>query len=128
MPIQKSTLEFSKEISENNHKAWFEVNKGRYEMARENFIAFVQDVLEDIRKIEPIFEKEAKKYADRIYRDIRFLKDKSPYKDYISYLIERAPDNLKCPFYIRIKASGSFMGGGVWQPEPELLKKSTAGN
>ena len=72
MTIQKSTLEFFKEIYENNHKAWFEANKGRYEMARENFIAFVQNVLEDIRKIEPIFEKEAKKYADRIYRDIRF--------------------------------------------------------
>ena len=128
MTIQKSTLEFFKEISENNHKAWFEANKGRYEMARENFIAFMQNVLEDIQKIEPIFEKEAKKYADRIYRDIRFLKDKSPYKDYISYLIERAPDNLKCPLYIQIKASGSFMGGGVWQLEPELLKKSTAGN
>ena len=64
-----------------------------------------------------------KKYVPRIYRDVRFSKDKSPYKNFISSLIERAPDYKKCPFYISISPDSSFISGGIWQPEPELLNK-----
>jgi len=123
MTIQKSTLEFFSEIAENNNKPWFEKNKPRYEAAKENFLTFMSELLEDVRTVEPIYEKELKKYADRIYRDVRFSKDKSPYKSHISGLIERAPENSKCPFYIHVQPNGSFIGGGVWQPEPDLLKK-----
>jgi uncharacterized protein (TIGR02453 family) len=121
--IKQSTLDFFKEIKENNNKPWFEENKFRYEAAKENYLNFIEELLVEIRKIEPIYEKDLKKYASRIYRDIRFSKDKSPYKSCISGLIERAPDYKKCPFYIDIQPGGSFIGGGIWQPEPELLSK-----
>jgi uncharacterized protein (TIGR02453 family) len=121
--IEQSTLDFFKEIKENNNKLWFEENKPRYEAAKANYLNFIEELLVEIRKIEPIYEKDLKKYADRIYRDIRFSKDKSPYKIFISSLIERAPDYKKCPFYISISPGGSFVGGGIWQPEPDLLSK-----
>lgn len=121
--IQPETLAFFKAIKENNNKPWFEQNKPKYEAARANYLSFVEELLVEIRKIEPIFEKDLKKYASRIYRDVRFSKDKSPYKNNISSLIERAPDYKKCPFYLHIQPGGSFIGGGIWQPEPELLSK-----
>jgi uncharacterized protein (TIGR02453 family) len=121
--IQQSTLNFFKEIKENNNKPWFEQNKPRYEVAKANYLSFMEELLVEIRKIEPIHEKDLKKYASRIYRDIRFSKDKSPYKNNISSLIERAPDYKKCPFYLHIQPGESFMGGGIWQPEPDLLSK-----
>ena len=121
--ITKKTLDFFKEISKNNNKPWFEKNKPRYETARENYLEFIDELLPHIKKIEPIFDKDLKKYASRIYRDVRFSKDKSPYKNHISGLIERAPDHKKCPLYIHIQPGGSFIGGGVWQPEPNLLSQ-----
>jgi uncharacterized protein (TIGR02453 family) len=121
--IQPETLDFFKLIKENNNKPWFEQNKPKYEAAKDNFLRFIEKLLVEIRKIEPIYEKELKKYAFRIYRDVRFSKDKSPYKNNISALIERAPDYKKCPFYLQIQPGESFMAGGIWQPEPDLLSK-----
>ncbi|MGB4774368.1 MAG: DUF2461 domain-containing protein [Daejeonella sp.] len=122
--LKKETLLFFKEIEQNNNKPWFEKNKSKYEAAKEDYLKFIDELLPEIRKIEPIYEKELKKYAGRIYRDIRFSKDKSPYKNFISSLIERAPEYKKCPFYIHIQpGNNSFIGGGVWQPEPDLLSK-----
>lgn len=121
--IQQSTLDFFKEIKENNNKPWFEQNKPRYEAAKANYLSFVEELLVKIRKIEPIYEKDLKKYASRIYRDVRFSKDKSPYKNNISSLIERAPDYKKCPFYLHIQPGESFIGGGIWQPESDLLSR-----
>jgi uncharacterized protein (TIGR02453 family) len=121
--IQQSTLDFFKEIKENNNKPWFEQNKPRYEAAKANYLSFIEELLVEIRKTEPIYEKDLKKYASRIYRDIRFSKDKSPYKNNISSLIERAPDYKKCPFYLHIQPGESFIGGGIWQPEPDLLSR-----
>jgi len=121
--IQQSTLDFFKEIKENNNKPWFEQNKPRYEAAKANYLSFMEELLGEIRKIEPIYEKDLKKYASRIYRDVRFSKDKSPYKNNISSLIERAPDYKKCPFYLHVQPGESFIGGGIWQPEPDLLSR-----
>ncbi|MFC4231393.1 DUF2461 domain-containing protein [Parasediminibacterium paludis] len=121
--IQKETLNFFKDLEQNNNKPWFEANKSRYEAAKENYLQFIEALLPHIRKIESIFEKDLKKYASRVYRDIRFSKDKSPYKNNISGLIERAPDNKKCPFYINVQLGETFIGGGVWQPDAELLNK-----
>jgi len=120
--INIETLDFFKQIEKNNNKSWFEKNKSKYEKVAENYLAFISELLALVRKVEPIFEKDLKRYASRIYRDIRFSKDKSPYKNHISGLIERAPEHKKSPLYIHIQPGGSFIGGGVWQPEADLLK------
>lgn len=121
--ITKETFYFLHQIKLNNNKPWFEKNRSRYEKARAEYLEFVTGLVNGIRKIEPIPEKEPAKYIQRIYRDIRFSKDKTPYKSHFSSIIERGPENRKCPLYIQIKPGGSMMGGGIWDPLAETLKK-----
>lgn len=121
--ISKETLYFLKQIANHNNKPWFEKNRSLYERSRAEYVAFISKLLEGIRKIEVIPEKEPVKYVQRIYRDIRFSKDKTPYKIFFSSIVERGPESRICPLYIQIKPGGSMMGGGVWDPLPEALKK-----
>ena len=121
--ISKDTFHFLNQIKTNNNKPWFEKNRASYEKARAEYLGFVTRVVEGIGRIEGIPEKEPSKYVQRIYRDIRFSKDKTPYKSFFSSIIERGPENIKCPLYIQIQPGRSMMGGGVWDPSPETLKK-----
>ena len=121
--ITPETLDFFKQIEENNNKVWFENNRPIYENAKANYLEFMGDLIPKIKQIDQIVEKDLKKYASRIHRDVRFSKNKSPYKNNISSLIERELDYKKCPFYIHIQPNGSFMGAGVYQPDPALLKR-----
>src|SRR5712675_1691673 len=121
--ITKETFHFLNQIKLNNNKPWFEKNRSLYENARAEYLGFVTKLVNDIRKIEWIPEKESAKYVQRIYRDIRFSKDKTPYKSHFSSIIERGPENRKCPLYIQIQSGRSMMGGGVWDPTTDILKK-----
>ena len=121
--ITKDTLHFLNQIKLNNNKPWFEKNRSLYEKARAEYLGFVTKLVNGIREIEWIPEKESAKYVQRIYRDIRFSKDKTPYKSHFSSIIERGPENRKCPLYIQIQPGRSMMGGGVWDPSTEILKK-----
>ena len=84
--ITRETFNFFKQIEENNNKPWFENNRPLYEAAKANFLEFMEVLLPKIRTIDQIVEKDLKKYASRIHRDIRFSKNKSPYKNNISSL------------------------------------------
>jgi uncharacterized protein (TIGR02453 family) len=121
--ISKDTFHFLNQIALNNNKPWFEKNRPLYDKARAEYLAFVTKLVEGIRKIEVITEKEPAKYVQRIYRDIRFSKDKTPYKKFFSSLIERGPETRNCPLFILIQPGRSMMGGGVWDPPAETLKK-----
>jgi len=121
--ISKDTFHFLNQIKTNNNKPWFEKNRALYEKARAEYLGFVTRLVEGIGRIEGIPEKEPSKYVQRIYRDIRFSKDKTPYKSFFSSIIERGPENRKCPLYIQIQPGRSMMGGGIWDPSPETLKK-----
>src|SRR5450631_4589797 len=115
MPIiTKETIQFLSQIKLNNNKPWFEKNRPVYDKARTEYLGFVTKLVEGIRKIEIIPEKEPVKYIQRIYRDIRFSKDKTPYKTFFSSIIERGPENRKCPLYIQIQQGRSMIGGGIW--------------
>ncbi|HEY2350029.1 MAG TPA: DUF2461 domain-containing protein, partial [Puia sp.] len=120
--ITKETFHFLNQIKLNNNRPWFEKNRTVYEKARSEYLGFVTKLLNGIRKLESIPEKEAGKYIQRIYRDIRFSKDKTPYKSHFSSIIERGPENRKCPLYIQIQPGRSMMGGGIWDPTAETLK------
>jgi uncharacterized protein (TIGR02453 family) len=121
--LSKDTITFLKKIAINNNRPWFEKNRPVYEKARAEYTAFVTKLMEGLRKIEVIPEKEPSKYVQRIYRDIRFSKDKTPYKSFFSSIIERGPENRNCPFYLQIKPGGSMIGGGVWDPPKETLTR-----
>ncbi len=122
--IEKETFRFLLALQKNNNRPWFEKNKSRYERAKENYLSFINELLTEIRKIETIHEKELKKYPSRIYRDLRFTKDKRPYKNSISSVIERAAENKKCGYYFHIQPGNSFIGGGIWQPPGDLLARA----
>lgn len=120
--ISKDTFSFLTKIKTNNNRPWFEKNRPLYEKARVEYLGFMTGLVEGIRKIESIPEKEPAKYMHRIYRDIRFSKDKTPYKTHFSSIIERGAENMKCPFYIHVQPGKSMIGGGIWDPSPETLK------
>lgn len=121
--ISADLFDFLRELRLNNNKPWFEANKSWYEKSRANMITFIGSLVAEIKIVEPIVEKDAKKYVGRIYRDLRFSKDKTPYHSYFNALIERGGDGKKCPLYLHLEPDNCFLGGGIWQPEPDLLKR-----
>ncbi|MDP5169953.1 MAG: DUF2461 domain-containing protein [Bacteroidia bacterium] len=125
--IQPSTLDFLRDLSQNNTREWFQEQKPRYETALANMVTVadqLQDAMLEVDNIEP---REAKKMLFRIYRDVRFSANKAPYKTHFSGSMQRATDALRGGYYFHIMPGGSFQGGGFWAPEKEdLLRIRTA--
>lgn len=121
--ISKETFRFLHQIKLNNNRPWFEKNRDLYDKARGEYLAFITSLLSGLHKIEAIPEKEPAKYIQRIYRDIRFSKDKTSYKSHFSSIIDRGPEDKNCPVYLQIQPGRSMIGGGLWDPSTETLKK-----
>jgi uncharacterized protein (TIGR02453 family) len=123
--IQRHTFDFLKELVENNNREWFQANKERYEAARENVIDFTAILLALLKKIDPGINEslEAKKCVMRIYRDIRFSKNKTPYKNNFGVSIPAKGTKLGgAEYYLQISPGNSFIAGGYWMPETPHLK------
>ena len=100
-------------------------NKGRYEAARENVIDFTAEWLKQMHQIDASIDEnlDAKKCVMRIYRDIRFRKDKTPYKDNFGISIPTKGLKLgRAEYYLQVCPNNSFIAGGYWMPEPDHLK------
>lgn len=123
--LQPSTFKFLSELGKNNHKDWFDKHKADYEAAKKNTEDYVTELKNAMAvSVEPaLADQKAKDMMFRIYRDVRFSKDKIPYKDhfgiYLSRSGKKAPD---AGYYLHIQPGGSFIAGGLWQPEPNALK------
>ncbi|WP_374949215.1 DUF2461 domain-containing protein [Mucilaginibacter sp.] len=123
--IQSHTLEFLKELVGNNNREWFQVNKDRYEQSRENMITFTADLIAKLHRIDPNVsaDLDAKKCVMRIYRDIRFSKNKIPYKNNFGVSLPTIGSKLGgVEYYLQIQPGKSFIAGGYWMPEAEHLK------
>jgi uncharacterized protein (TIGR02453 family) len=123
--IQQHTFDFLKELVENNNREWFQANKQHYEAARQNVIEFTVELLGHMRQIDPTIDEalDAKKCVMRIYRDIRFRIDKTPYKDNFGVSIPTKGLKLgRAEYYLQIAPSNSFIAGGYWMPETPHLK------
>ena len=122
--MQSSTLTFLSQLGENNNKVWFEANKAAYEAAKADFEQAVTAILTGLSVFEPAFkEQKAKDCIFRIYRDVRFAKDKSPYKANFGAFFNK--DGRKSPgagYYVHLEPGKSFAGGGLWMPESNILK------
>jgi len=120
-----TTLEFLHLLKENNNREWFNENKHHYLEAREQFIAVVDELIEGITRFDPAIRGNTGKDAVyRIYRDVRFSKDKSPYKGYFSAYI--APGGRKsnlAGYYIHFEPDGCLAGGGLHCPKNDELKE-----
>ena len=125
MNFQKA-LEFLKKLSRNNNRDWFEKNKPTYLEIKEDFEFFVGDVLhEAIAFDQSLAGQDPKKLTFRTYRDIRFSKDKTRYKTYISAGISRAGKGTGVPgYYFQIEPGNkSMVAAGLYQPVAENLAK-----
>jgi uncharacterized protein (TIGR02453 family) len=123
--IQSHTLVFLKELVENNNREWFQANKERYDKARENVIALTADIIGKLHQIDPGVnaDLDPKKCVMRIYRDIRFSKNKTPYKNNFGISLPASGIKLGgAEYYLHIQPGKSFIAGGYWMPEAEHLK------
>lgn len=124
--IQRQTLDFLKELVENNNREWFQANKERHDAARENVIEFTAEVLNLMHKVDPgvSADLDPKKCVMRIYRDIRFSKNKTPYKNNFGISIPASGTRAGgAEYYLHIQPGNkSFIAGGYWMPEAAHLK------
>lgn len=115
-------IEFFKELGGNNHKDWFDQNRDRYhQKVKEPFKAYVADVIEAVRAEEPKLSIEPAEAIFRINRDIRFAKDKTPYKNHVSALISKngKKDKAFPGLYIQFDAEKVRFYGGAYQLSPQ---------
>lgn len=122
MVLSKENFDFLSDLAANNNREWFADNKKRYETAHQNSIAFADAVLDGLRAYDKIDTETGKKSLMRIYRDVRFSNDKSPYKNNWGGGFKRSGENRRGGFYFHIQPNNCFVGGGFWNPEPSDLK------
>ncbi len=124
--LQANAITFLKQLAKNNNKPWFDKNRDNYAAAKEDFEVLVTEILDGLSGVEPAFkEVKAKDCIFRIFRDVRFSKDKSPYKpNFGAAFCKAGRKSPEACYYLHLEPGGkSFAGGGMWMPEPPLLKQ-----
>lgn len=119
MKVQSVTLQFLRDLSQNNNRPWFQANKTRYEAAQKNMKQFMKAIEQALGETDHL--EEANLF--RIYRDVRFSQDKSPYKNHFGIHLSRATKRLRGGYYLHIEPGASFAGGGFWEPNTPDLKR-----
>lgn len=125
--FSKETLRFLADLAAHNDRAWFLANKARYEEhVKEPALCFIVDAGRPLAKIAPEVRADPRPVGGslfRIHRDVRFAKDKSPYKTHagIHFRHQAAKDAHAPGFYLHIDPAGSFMGCGIWHPDAAAL-------
>lgn len=123
--LSKDSLQFLDDLKVNNNRDWFQENKKRYEAFKKEYHQLVNDFLNTMKPLDPSLEMlEVKNCTFRINRDIRFSKDKSPYKSHLGvWLSSGAKGANRSGYYIHIEKDASFIAGGFYSPDADQLKK-----
>ncbi|MEN8225066.1 MAG: DUF2461 domain-containing protein [Bacteroidota bacterium] len=120
----KNVLTFLEDLQKNNDREWFHSHKSRYLEAKSEFEGFITILLPRLAEIDKeLSGLEPKQCIFRIFRDVRFSKDKSPYKTNMGAAMTRG--GRKSPYatyYFHIEPDNSFAGGGIWMPAAPVLK------
>jgi uncharacterized protein (TIGR02453 family) len=117
MQFEKSTFKYLQALEANNNRDWFAAEKETYLKAQQN----AKEVFADIHlKLQKQDEIEKSKMM-RIYRDVRFSKDKTPYKVHFANSYARLGKDLRGGYFLRIRPGASFLAGGFWEPSKEDL-------
>lgn len=125
MKIDKEIVDFLTDLANNNNREWFAENKERYKSAADKFNVFVDSMIAKIATFDSsVANLQAKDTVFRIYKDVRFSKDKLPYKNHFgAYICPGGRKSTKAGYYIHIEPiSESFIGGGIHCPQPKELK------
>lgn len=123
--MTKEALEFLDDLIANNNTDWMHANKKRYEAYKKDYHHFIASILTEMKQLDNLLEPlEVKNCTFRINRDIRFSKDKSPYKTNMGVWFTQNKFKKNSPgYYIHFERGNSFIAGGVWCPEPHELKQ-----
>ncbi len=117
--ISKSTLDFLKSLKANNNRDWFNENKTVFDAEQKKVKSFYNSVMEHLKASDLI--ENVKIF--RIYRDVRFSKDKLPFKSHFGGQFTRATNKLRGGYYLHIAPGESFLAGGFWEPNKEDLAR-----
>lgn len=123
--LQLTTLKFLKDLAKHNDKPWFEAHRQAYEAARNDFESLIETILKNYApKDEDLVTLKVKECLFRINRDVRFAKDKSPYKNNMGASINRGgKKSIFAGYYFHCQPGESFVGGGLWMPQAAETKK-----
>jgi uncharacterized protein (TIGR02453 family) len=123
--ITKEALQFLEDLIANNNTEWMHENKKRYESYKKDYHNFIASVLREMKPLDKSLEPlEVKNCTFRINRDIRFSKDKSPYKNNMGiWLTQNRNRKNSSGYYVHFEKGNSFIAGGIWCPEANELKK-----
>lgn len=118
MIIKNSTINFLKDLAQHNNREWFQDHKNEYQNALQDFKALTEQITNRLNEFDQI----EKTKVFRIYRDVRFSKDKTPYKTNFSASFSRLGKYRRGGFFLSISPTESFVAGGFWNPNKDDLK------
>jgi uncharacterized protein (TIGR02453 family) len=121
--IHKSSFDFLKKLSSNNDRDWFNEHKGEYLKAQENIVEFADQLIKQMNRHDRIETESGKTSLYRIYNDVRFAKDKSPYNPRFAGYLKRHKPLLRGGYYWWIKPGASRISCGFAYPNPDDLKR-----
>ena len=121
----ESIIKFLSDLEKNNSREWFETHKSRYLTAKKDFEQLIGRVLAGLQEFDAGLRGVTPKDAIfRIYRDVRFSHDKSPYKTNMgAYMVAGGKKSGRGGYYLHLDPAGCFMAGGIYEPHPDYLKK-----
>jgi len=125
--INKQTLKFLKDIKVNNSRKWLDENREKYDFAKNDILTLTEQLIKAVADFDKTISNaylDPKKCITRLNRDLRFAKDKTPYKtDYYIVLNKDGKNSPSAFYFLHIEPDNCFVGGGVYNPQPEQLKK-----
>lgn len=121
--VLRSGFDFLLALKKNNHRDWFNTHKARYQQELEQVELFAEALLHELNKHDEIETLSGKKSLHRIYRDIRFSNDKTPYKTNWSGNFKRATKFRRGSYYFHLEPGNTYIAGGFWGPNAQDLKR-----
>lgn len=120
----KEIIKYLTELKANNNREWFQEHKNEYDVLRARFIAEMETLLSKLKEFDPdLAGLDVKSCLFRIYRDIRFSYDKTPYKPYFSiYFAKGGRKSPRAGYYFHFEPGSISLSGGVWCPDPKVLR------
>ncbi len=124
-----SLFRFLRDLNRHNNREWFAKNRQRYEtVLLQPSLRFIKDARRELTSISPYLVADPKPYGGslfKIYRDLRFSKDKSPYKTNVAmeFWYKKAKKHSYLGLYLHIRPGDNFLGAGIWHPESSELNK-----
>jgi uncharacterized protein (TIGR02453 family) len=127
--LSPTVFDFLNDLQANNHKEWMDAHRDRYEAAREQVLHLIEEILVELAEFEPLARSlTAREAILRINRDIRFSRNKAPYKNYFGAIFSKGGGHRSSfpDYYLHLSPGACFVAGGCYSPDREALKRLRA--